>query len=98
MLFEKMDFQRIDELYGKSDFHEDDNILNILEAHKSIEQTFTVEMDGIFLNHDFHIQNIEIIDYLIENINIGYFKSDAVIYLYSYMVYRYTETFMTMPQ
>ena len=84
MFSDKMDFSKIDELYSNPDFHKDENILNILNAHKSIEEAFTAdtEIDGLFLNTDFHKQNVELIDYLINNIDMGYFKSDCLIYLY----------------
>jgi len=93
MIADKMDFTKIDELYRKADFHKDENILDILNAHKYIENVFTVEIDGLFLNHDFHKSNVEVIDHLIQNIDMGHYKSDCLIYLYSYMIYEYSGTF-----
>jgi len=93
VLADMMDFTKINEIYSNSNFDEDDNIIIILNAHKCIENVFTVEVDGLFLRTDFHTENVETIDYLIKNIDMGHFKSDCLIYLYSYMIYRYSDTF-----
>ena len=94
-----MDFHKIEEIYSGSDFHNDSSIANILQAHRNIENCLALtdnnllEGNGLWIRTDFHQENVDIIDYLILNLDAGYLKSDAVIYLYSCMICRYSDTF-----
>ena len=60
------------------------------------ENSETPKEAGV-LREYFHKENIDTIDYLIDNINNGNEKLDALLYFYPYMIYRYTSNHPEFP-
>lgn len=81
-------FHNIDKLYNESNFHEDEKVLEILNEHLNIEKNFYPKNKNLAVQQ-FHSFNIETINFLFTNINNSCFKSDSILYLYSFMIYRY---------
>lgn len=87
-----MNFDNLDAIYQTSDFFEDTKVLDILNEHRNIEQLIIDNPGDVFIYTDFHEQNIQTIDYIIENINFGHQNCNALVYLYPFLIYQYSNT------
>lgn len=87
-----INYDSLDAIYQASNFFEDDKVLDILNEHRNIEQGIIDNPGDVLINKDFHEQNIQTIDYIIENIKNGHQNCDALVYLYPFLIYRYSGT------
>ena len=87
-----MNFDSLDNIYQEANFYEDDKVIIILNEHRNIEQMI-IDSGDVFINKPFHEENITTIDSIIENISNGHQNCDALIYLYPYLIHRYSDTF-----
>ena len=88
-------FEKVDKLYQESNFNEDDKVLELLNEHLSIERALSLKKQNAI--QQFHALNVETINFLISNINNSCYKSDVILYLYSFMIYRYMTNTTTTP-
>ena len=96
-------FDELDVLYQDCSLFNDEKIIGILQAHRTLESRYVPEGSsetpkevGV-LGEYFHKENIETIDYLLENIDNGYQKLDALIFMYSHLIYRYSRDNTNFP-
>lgn len=88
-----INFYNLDNLYQESNFYENDKVLEILSEHRNIEQMI-IESDDVFINNNpFHEENITTIDFIVNNASNVHQYCDTLIYLYPYLIYRYSNTF-----
>lgn len=88
-------FTLLDKIFREQNSLGDDKVIEILTEHRNLESRYVTDKlnpipleNGIF-EEEFHKKNIETIDYITENIDIGQQRLDVLVYLYSFLIYRY---------
>jgi len=78
-------FTPLDKIFQTTNSLGDAKVLEILNAHRCLEARYvtdasnpTPEENGV-LGEEFHKKNIETIDYIIENIDIGHQRMDTLL-------------------
>ena len=90
-------FAPLDEIFSNTSSLGDDKVLEILNEHRKLEARYVTDklhlepLETGFLGEYFHKENIITIDYIIENIDIAHLKMDALIYLYPFLIHRYSK-------
>lgn len=89
-------FSALDNAYKDNNFFEDDKVIEILKLHRILEARYVTDdsnnppIEKGWLDESFHKENIMVLDYIISNVSGGNQNIDALIYLYPYLIYRYT--------
>ena len=89
-------FNELDAIYQNNTYLDDNLVVDILKKHRSLEERYVTDVhsqkpiESPLYGEYFHKENIEIIDYLIENIDSGYQRVDVLIYMYPLMIHRYS--------
>ena len=89
-------FTPIDDIYQANRYLDNNIVLEILQQHRILEERYITNehaklpIEFPILGEEFHKKNIETIDHIIENIGNGQQNMDALIYLYPFLIHRYS--------